>query len=886
MLKLVRKRSGAVVPFDAGRITAAIQKAVDAAAAEAGVAAPDTSLAPDLTCQVVKRLKSLYRGGIVGIEEIQEVVESILIENGLSEIAKRYIRYRAARTAVREGKSELMNAVAEIIRETNRDNANVPSSPAGKVLQISEATSARYYLDRVIPKREADAHLAGDIYIHDLPWYGKTANCLQIPLGRLLKEGFSTRHGYVRPPKHLSVAVELAMIVAQANQNEMHGGQGFAALDRDLAPYVALERENIRRDLAEAFAEVGAEAAADGLESLVNRRLEKAVAGAMEGLVYNACSMHSRAGAQTPFLSVNFGTDTSPEGRLVSEKLLLAYERGLGRGEQPIFPNLVFKVREGVNARPGDPNYDLYCLAQRVAAKRLFPAFVFQDASFNAPFVAAGEEVPSMGCRTRVIANVNGPAVAEGRGNLFFVSVNLPRLGIRAGGSLDLFWASLDRVLDLAVQHLLNRYDVLRRLKVKDFPFLMGQGLYLGSDGLSPDDTIEAAVRHGTLSIGFIGLAECLVALTGRHHGESREARQLGLEIVRRIRARADRATQEHGLNFSVLATPAEGLAGKFTAKDRELFGVIPGVTDKEWYTNSFHIPVEYPISIWDKIEVEAPYHALCNAGHISYVELDASPVHNLEAFGMILEAMREADMGYAAVNFPLDVCRDCGYNGLVDRACPRCGSANISRVRRITGYLSDVANFNDAKKAELAARRSHGRGVGVDVPEVRGGDLRLAGIVRDSVVDGPGVRLVVFAQGCPRRCPGCHNPETWDFSGGRVTASSEVIGIIRGLAKKRLTGITLSGGEPFCQAAPLAKVARAAKDMGLDVWAYTGYTYEELAAADDPAVQELLRAVDVLVDGPYVEAQKSLDLPFRGSKNQRVLLLEGGRAVRELYRE
>jgi ribonucleoside-triphosphate reductase len=883
MLRYVKKRNGAVVPFDAEKIQAAIQKAVNAAAAEAGISAPDTSLAPELAAQVVKRLKSLYRGGIVGIEEIQEVVETILIENGLSEIAKRYIRYRAARTAIREAKSELMDAVAEIIRETNRDNANVPGSPAGKVLQISEATSARYYLDRVVPGEEAQAHLAGDIYIHDLPWYGKTANCLQIPLARLLAEGFSTRHGYIRPPKHLSVAVELAMIIAQANQNEMHGGQSFAFLDRDLAPYVARERENIRRETLEVLAAAGAAADPEKLEALVEARLDRAADQAMEGLVYNACSMHSRAGAQTPFLSVNFGTDATPEGRLVTEKLLLAYERGLGRGEQPVFPNLVFKVREGVNARPGDPNHDLYLLAQRVAAKRLFPAFAFQDASFNKPFAGKGLEIPYMGCRTRVVADVNGPAAVEGRGNLFFVTLNLPRLGIRSGGDLSRFWAELDRAADLAVKHLLNRYGVLKRLRVKDFPFLMGQKLYLGSENLGPEDPIEAAVRHGTLSVGFIGLAECLAALTGAHHGESEKARELGLEIVRRLRERCDRATREHGLNFTLLATPAEGLAGKFTAKDRERFGVLPGITDKEWYTNSFHVPVEFPISIWDKIEIEGPYHALCNAGHISYVELDASPVHNLQAFGMILEAMREADMGYGAVNFPLDVCRDCGYNGLVDRACPRCGSGNISRVRRITGYLSDVANFNDAKKAELAARRSHGRGVGLPVPEVPGGDLRLAGIVRDSVVDGPGVRLVIFAQGCPRRCPGCHNPETWDFAGGRVTHSEAVVEAMRRLAGKRLTGITLSGGEPFAQAAPLARIARAAKEMGLDVWAYTGYTYGELLELSDPAVGELLSLVDVLVDGPYVEAKKTYDLPFRGSANQRLLVLEGGKAVREM---
>jgi ribonucleoside-triphosphate reductase len=446
---------------------------------------------------------------------------------------------------------------------------------------------------------------------------------------------------------------------------------------------------------------------ADKLESLIMENTREEVYQAMEGFIYNLNTMHSRAGAQVPFSSINFGTDVTWAGRMVTECFLKAYELGLGKGEAPLFPNICFKVKDGINYEPDDPNYDLFQLSMRVACKRLFPNFSFQDSSFNAPY--SQEEVAYMGCRTRVISNVNGPEVTNCRGNLSFTTINLPRLGIKSGGDIALFWKSLDQMLNLTVKQLLTRYHVQRNLKVRDFPFLMGQKLYLDSEDLAPGDSIEKAIRHGSLSVGFIGLAECLTALTGKHHGESAEAQALGLSIVGHMRRRCDEATREYRLNFTLLATPAEQLSGKFTRQDAEFYGVMPGVTDKKWYTNSFHVPVEYEIDAVQKIQLEGAYHRYCNAGHISYVELPSAPDNNLEAFETLIRAMYDADMGYAAVNFPVDICKECGFNGVIEtEICPKCGGGEISRVRRITGYLSTLDKFNDSKLDEVRNRQVH----------------------------------------------------------------------------------------------------------------------------------------------------------------------------------
>ncbi|MDR0464112.1 MAG: anaerobic ribonucleoside-triphosphate reductase [Treponema sp.] len=701
MFSSIIKRDGRTQVFKDSKITDAILKCLQA------VGEDDRQRAMELTLEVVKKIKKLYNEDNFTVEDVQDLVETVLIENGLAKEAKSYILYRDNRTRLRDARSELMNAVSLIIQETNRDNANVGNSPSAKVLQISEIASKNYYLKRVLPEKEADAHISGDIYIHDLSWYGKTLTCLQIPLDKLLRDGFNNGHGYIRSPQGIKTAASLAAIILQSNQNDMHGGQSFAYFDRDLALYVERERERQEQSIRKNLNDLGISADEEKIKSLAHDRAKEETFQAMEGFIYNLNTMHSRAGAQVPFSSINFGTDTTEAGRMITECFLLAYEKGLGRGESPLFPNVCFKVKENVNFDEGDPNYDLFQLSMHVACKRLFPNFSFQDSSFNKPF--RDEEVAYMGCRTRVIANCNGPQVTNSRGNLSFTTINLPRLGIRCGKDISLFWKYLDETMEVIFEQLLTRYNVQKNLKVKDFPFLMGQKLYLDSDDLSPNDTIEKAIRHGTLSVGFIGLAECLVSLMGKHHGESDEAQSFGIAIISHMKRRCDEAVKKYSLNFSLLATPAEQLSGKFTKLDVERYGIIKGVTDKKWYTNSFHVPVEYQISALKKIEIEGVYHKYCNAGHISYIELQSAPESNIKAFESIIRAMADADMGYAAINFPVDVCCDCGFNSVINEdICPRCGGSNINRVRRITGYLSTLDRFNDSKLAEIQNRRIH----------------------------------------------------------------------------------------------------------------------------------------------------------------------------------
>ncbi|MCL1843622.1 MAG: anaerobic ribonucleoside-triphosphate reductase [Defluviitaleaceae bacterium] len=703
-MQSVLKRDNVEVPFDTGKIAACIDKAFEATG---GYVGDGKRISFELTLNVLKKLEEIYADKLCTVENVQDIVETVLIEGGHTKVAKAYILYRQKRTAIREARSELMDAVAEIVRETNRDNANVGNSPSAKVLQISEAASKSYYLNRVLPDKERIAHINGDIYIQDLSWYGKTLTCLQIPLGRLLGDGFSNGHGSIRSPKSIRSASALSAIILQSNQNDMHGGQSYAYFDRDMATYVEIEYARQERFLRENLKTLGVTASEEEILDLAEKHTRNETYQAMEAFIYNLNTMHSRAGAQVPFSSINLGTDTSRGGRMVTECFLRAYERGLGKGETPIFPNLIFKLRYGVNFDEGDPNYDLFHLAMQVACKRLFPTFSFMDASFNS--IYDGEDVGYMGCRTRVIANVNGNTVTDGRGNLSFTSVNLPRLGIRAGRDIGKFYRLLDETFEKAVSQLLTRYDLQKNLRVMDFPFLMGQKLYHESDDLKPSDPIEKAIKHGTLSIGFIGLAECLVALTGNHHGEHPGSQAQGVSIVSHMRRLCDEATEKHGLNFSLLATPAEQVAGKMVAMDVEKYGILPGITDKKWYTNSFHVPVECEITALEKISVEGQYHQYCNAGHISYVELSSAPGHNIEAYEKIIRAMAEADMGYGAVNFPLDICRDCGKQGLHNNeTCPACGSDDISRVRRITGYLSTLDRFNDSKLAEENNRIKH----------------------------------------------------------------------------------------------------------------------------------------------------------------------------------
>jgi ribonucleoside-triphosphate reductase (formate) len=669
MFTTIEKRDGRKVPFHANKITEAILKAANA------VGGSDQATALEVTAQVLKYLQREYKNKLFNVEEVQDAVEKILIENSHAKTAKAYILYRDKRNYIRNSKSKLMDTVAEILKETNRENANISNSPSAKMLQIASAASRAYYLDCLIPEKLSAAHQRGDYHIHDLDFYGKTLTCVQIPLGRLLTKGFNNGHGYIRPPKRLASATALAAIILQSSQNDMHGGQSFAFFDRDIAPFVKDADEN-------------------------------EIYQAMEALIYNLNSMHSRAGAQVPFSSINIGTETNEAARRVTKNLLLAYEKGLGLGETPIFPNIIFRVKEGVNYNPEDPNYDLFQLAIRVATQRLNPTFSFMDASFNKEF---GDQVSYMGCRTRVIANRHGPAITDGRGNLSFTTLNLPRLAIKAQHNIATFYQELDAILTLAAEQLYHRYCVQAKLKVRDMPFLMGHGLYLDAEKLQADDCIEEVIKHGTLSIGFIGLAEALSALIGQHHGESQEAQALGEAIVAFMRNKINALAEHYDLNYTLLATPAEGLSGRFLKLDRKEYGVIKDVTDKEYYTNSFHIPVSYPISIFDKIKTEGVYHKYANAGHISYVEFSSPPIHNHAAVEQVLHCMKESDMGYAGINFPIDFCNKCSHSGIIeDKSCPICNSTSIRRVRRITGYLSTIERFNDAKQAELNERFAH----------------------------------------------------------------------------------------------------------------------------------------------------------------------------------
>ena len=675
MVSEIKKRDGRLANFSKEKIS----RAIFLAAQEVG--GSDFSTAEALADKVVSNLLSIFPdGNVPGVEDVQDVVEKVLIEEGHAKTAKAYILYRNKRTRYREAKTELMDVVREILVETSRENANIGNSPSAKMLQIASAASKQYYLNNIIPAEMSKAHVNCDVHIHDLDFYGKTINCLQIDLGKLLEAGFNTGYGYIRPPKRISSATAQAAIILQSNQNDMFGGQSFPHFDKSMADVI--RKLSVKPEYNEVYQ-------------------------AMEALVYNLNSMHSRAGAQVPFSSINLGTDTTEEGRMVIKAMLEAFDKGLGKGESPIFPNLVFRVKEGVNFNEGDPNYDLFKLAIKVAAHRMNPTFSFMDTSFNKKY---GDEVSYMGCRTRTIANVNGPEVSAGRGNIAPITINLPRLALKAGkNNIEGFYNELNSILNLCKEQLLHRFAVACELKVKDLPFLMGQKLYLGSENLDKEDSIKEAIKNGTLGIGFIGLAETLTALVGSHHGETKEARDLGYEIISHIREFCDKSTEECGLNFACYATPAEGTAGRFTPRDREKFGLIKGVTDKEFYTNSYHVPVDREISLFDKMEIEGKFHGLCNGGHISYVELDSTINQNLDAFEKILRWMNKCDIGYAGINFPIDECTICGHSGIIEEdICPECGSPNIRRIRRITGYLSTVDRFNDAKKSELDMRVKH----------------------------------------------------------------------------------------------------------------------------------------------------------------------------------
>lgn len=713
--------------------------------------------------------------------------------------ADAFLKYAAKRRDIRELRhlkkelGELTNSSAAEA-DSKRENANIDADTAmGTMLKYGSESSRAYSLIEVLPEDIAVAQTNGDIHIHDMDFYNLTETCCQINLGKLLRDGFSTGHGYVREPSNILSAANLTCIVIQSNQNDQHGGQSIPCFDYYLAPYVTKTaiKEIVRclgdylwtnssdNSNAMRVSDEGIKSCVEGFvnsgkslldemqmaplaEALARRfgqdpqkvvrlcrlaiaHVEEQTYQAMEALVHNLNTMNSRAGAQVPFSSINFGTDTSLEGRLVSKMFMSAIEAGLGNGETSIFPIAIFKIKEGINFEPGAPNYDLYQQALRTTAKRLFPNFSFIDAPFNKQYYKEGHpetEVAYMGCRTRVLGNVydSSREITEGRGNLSFTSINLPRLGILSKGDVDKFYELLDDRLELVRRQLLHRFQIQSKKTVRNYPFLMGQGVWIDSDKLYIDDEVGDILKHGTLSIGFIGLAECLKALCGKHHGESTVAQQMGLNIIKHMREYVDNLSKSTGLNWSLIATPAEGLAGRFVKIDRKLFGELPGITDKKWYTNSFHIPVEYKISGFKKLELEGPYHELTNGGHISYVELDGDPAKNIEALDQMVHHMRKCNIGYGAINHAVDRDPVCGYTGIIDDVCPLCNRADgemcgakvlldlkagnmghtptprergagvpFARIRRITGYLvGTVDRFNDAKRDELEHRVHH----------------------------------------------------------------------------------------------------------------------------------------------------------------------------------
>ena len=781
MIERIIKRDGREVPFEIDKISTAIYKAAEA------IGGHNRGVAEELAKQVEDYIEKEEKISTPTVEHIQDVVERTLIESGHSRTAKEYILYRADRTRHREMNTRLMKIYEDLTfkaakdNDIKRENANIDGDTAmGTMLKYGSEGAKQFYEMYILDPAHAKAHREGDIHIHDLDFLTLTTTCCQIDLDKLFTGGFSTGHGFLREPNDIASYSALACIAIQSNQNDQHGGQSIPNFDYAMAQgviktYQRIYRQNMARAIeimedaedasalskeimaaateksagaipkledGEAYMEAELQILTDkfGAESAekiqkfafkhAGAETDRATYQAMEAFVHNLNTMHSRAGAQIPFSSINYGMDTTPEGRMVIRNVLLATEAGLGNGETPIFPIHIFKVKEGVNYNPGEPNYDLFKLACRVSAKRLFPNFSFIDAPYNLQYYKPGHpetEGAYMGCRTRVMANSYDPTreIVNGRGNLSFTSVNLPRIAILSNHNIDFFFEQLDRKIDLVIDQLLDRFELQAQKKARNYPFLMQQGIWLDSDNLKPDDEVREVLKHGTLTMGFIGLAETLKALTGYHHGESKEAQNLGLEIVGYMRQRMDQATKKHGMNFSLIATPAEGLSGRFVRMDAEKFGKIPGVTDREYYTNSFHIPVYYDISAWDKIKLEAPYHALTNGGHISYVELDGDPTENLDAFEQVVRCMKESGIGYGSINHPVDRDPVCGYTGIIGDTCPLCGRSehdgheNFERIRRITGYLvGTVDRFNNAKKAEVRDRVKHSLGTGCGTME------------------------------------------------------------------------------------------------------------------------------------------------------------------------
>ncbi len=744
----VIKRNGSKTTFNGTKIALAIKKGFDNLIVEDE---DENGEVKSINNYNEKDIQKVYNAVIkviekdfkdkekIKIEEIQDIIEISLQKCGYEEVYESFSDYREKRTKAREmflydkkvhkflKNLENLGLKSAAENDAKRENANVDGDTAmGTMLQFGATVSKEFSKAYLFKKKFSDAHDEGMIHIHDMDFVAMgTTTCNQIDLDKLFKTGFSTGHGHLREPNDIMSYSALAAIAIQSNQNDQHGGQSVPAFDFYLAPGVLKTFKKFVKEILNDFLDLEGMtefAPMGGIEKEISKistididiiyfekfykdnevlkrifslTLEKAMKKtnrktyqAMEAFVHNLNTMHSRAGAQVPFSSINFGTDISPEGRMVTENYMLAAEAGLGHGETPIFPISIFKCKNGVNFNPGDPNYDLFKLSLRVSAKRLFPNWSFIDAPFNIKTYKAGDyrtEVGYMGCRTRVLANVADPdkAITPGRGNLSFTSFNLPRLGIKHGiaiknvrdkADMKAFYAELDEILELIKDQLIERYEIQCNKRVYNFPFLMGQGLWLDSDKLKPTDKVKRVLKHGTLSIGFIGLAECLKALIGEHHAESKTAEKLGFEIVTYIRNRCDEYGKKYGLNFTCLATPAEGLSGRFVGIDKAIYGSLKGITDREYYTNSFHVPVHYKTTLAEKLRIEGPYHSLTNAGHISYIEVDGDPSDNLDAFESIVRLMQKNNIGYGAINHPVDRDPVCGYVGVIKDVCPKCG--------------------------------------------------------------------------------------------------------------------------------------------------------------------------------------------------------------------
>ncbi|MDO5569164.1 MAG: anaerobic ribonucleoside triphosphate reductase [bacterium] len=778
-LKVI-KRNGKRVSFNEDKIRIAIKKGFDSIESDEEVNESTNTKyhAEDIINvynAVIDTITQRHSGQkTIGIEVIQNIIEEQLMNLNYKDVYEKYSNYREKRNNSREILNKRMLGLVKVAEnlgfkdsgEENlkRENANVDGDTAmGTMLQFGSSFSKEFAKSYLIKDSYAEAHDMGYIHIHDMDFIPMgTTTCLQIDLNDLFKDGFSTGHGHLRTPNDILSYTALAAIAIQANQNDQHGGQSIPAFDYFMAKGVLKTFKKQFKQLIYDFLDIEGFVSFVKIDDIMKEidkinsidfdlcifdrftknndviyrifkkayskaidKTDRTTYQAMEAFIHNLNTMHSRAGAQVPFSSINFGTDTSCEGRMVVKNYLLAADSGLGHGETPIFPISIFKVKEGINYNKEDPNYDLFELACKVSAKRLFPNFSFIDAPFNLALYREGDyntEIAYMGCRTRVANNVADPnkAIFPNRGNLSFTSINLVRLGIKHGivnGSkidLDSFYKELEDMLILVKNQLLERYAIQCNKRVKNFPFLMGQGLWLDSKGLKPNDKVKRVLKHGTLSIGFIGLAECLKALTGKHHGESNKSQELGLEIIKFMRDKCDEFAKEEKLNFTLLATPAEGLSGRFTSIDKGLYGEIAGITDRNYYTNSFHVPVYYNITATKKIKLEAPYHALTNAGHITYIELDGDACENLEAFKKVVRVMKESNIGYGAINHPVDRDPVCGFNGVIGDTCPGCNRTEadgvlFERIRRITGYLvGTVDRFNNSKKDEEKDRVKH----------------------------------------------------------------------------------------------------------------------------------------------------------------------------------